>query len=443
MLLLHLSDIHFKAPQCNTDYDPNRPYRTRMVQSVRELTTQHGPVNAILVSGDIAYCADPSEYRAALAWLNELATECRCPRECIYVVPGNHDVDRGVIARKRSIQNAQKQIRDIEHAKRQGEVQAQFRDPDVGRALLEPLSAYNEFAKEFNCQVFASERMFWRQALPLGGGVTLRLYGLTSTLLSGAVTNRNQNDGKGSLYLSPWQTAIDPADNVVNLVMAHHPPDWFMDYDAIDDALNGSAGLHLFGHKHRLRASREPHQYMRFQAGALNPDVNETGWQPAYNLIKLTVTGDGAARGLDIEAHLMEFQTNPDLYRHKKDQDGSDVWRHRIRVPCVLVPVSVCTPAPIEPPPPQPQIVAPVKPPAPPKVDAEAIMSEQSTRRLLLRWWQLPMHARREIALKLDLISEAEIALPEAERYGRALMRAGERGLLEQLGEEIATWQTK
>lgn len=438
MLILHLSDIHFKAPQCNTDYDPNRPYRTRMVQSVCELTAQLGPVDAILVSGDIAYCADPSEYRAALAWLKELAADCRCPFECIYVVPGNHDVDRSVIARKRSIQNAQKQICDIAPAKRQGEVQAQFRDPDVGKALLEPLSAYNDFAKEFNCQVYASERMFWRQELPLTDGVTLRLYGLTSTLLSGAVTNPNQDDLKGSLYLSPWQTAIDPADNVVNLVMAHHPPDWLMDHDDVDDAINGSASLHMFGHKHRLRASREPHQYMRFQAGALNPDANETGWQPAYNLIKLTVSGDAAERGLDIEAHLMEFQTNPDLYRHKQDQDGSDIWYHRIRIPGSRAPI------PVHPAARQPRIAAPPDLlPVPSKVDTEVVMSEQSTRRLLLRWWQLPMHARRDIALKLRLISEEEISLPEAERYGRALIRAGERGLLEKLGKEIATWQTK
>ena len=408
-----------------------------MQQSVRELAAQLGPVDVILVSGDIAYCADPSEYRAALGWLNALADDCRCPPECIYVVPGNHDVDRGIIDRKRSIQNAQKQIRDIAPSKRQGEVQAQFRDEDVGKALLEPLSAYNDFAKEFNCQVYASERMFWRQELPLNGGVMLRLYGLTSTLLSGAVTNPNQNDEKGSLYLSPWQTAIDPLGDVVNLVMAHHPPDWLMDHDAVEDAFNGNAGLHLFGHKHRVRASREPHQYMRIHAGALNPDVNETGWQPAYNLIKLTVSGDGVERGLDIEAHLMEFQINPDRYRHKQDYDGSDVWRHRIRIPGSDA-LSLVEPA-ARPS----RIAAPTEPSVTPKVDAEAVMSEQSTRRLVLCWWQLPIHARREIALKLGLISEEEIALPEAERYGRALMRAGERGLLEKLGEEIATWQTK
>lgn len=437
MLILHLSDIHFRAPQCNTDYDPNQPYRTRMVQSVREVSAQLGPVDVILVSGDIAYCADPSEYRAALAWINELAKDCRCPRECIYVVPGNHDVDRGVIAQKRSIQNAQKQIRDIAPAKRQDEIQAQLRDSDIGKALLEPLSAYNDFAKEFNCQIYAPTRIFWRQELPLGDGVTLRLYGLTSTLLSGAVTNPDQNDVERSLYLSPWQTAIDPADNVVNLVMAHHPPDWLMDHDAVDDAINGGAQLHLFGHKHRVRASREPHQYMRLQAGALNPDVNESGWQPAYNLIKLTVSGEGAERGLDIEAHLMEFQSNPDRYRHKQDSDGSDLWRHRVRFP------GSSAPAAVQPTALQSQTDVPMETPALPEVDAEAVMSEQSTRRLVLSWWQLPMHARREIALKLGLITEDEIALPEAERYGRALMRAGERGMLEQLGEEIATWQTK
>jgi GTPase-associated adaptor domain len=75
--------------------------------------------------------------------------------------------------------------------------------------------------------------------------------------------------------------------------------------------------------------------------------------------------------------------------------------------------------------------------------DVEAVMGEQSTRKLVLRFWQLPMDARRKIALKLELIDETEIALPEPERYGRALGRAGERGLLQKLAEEVEKWTNR
>ena len=73
MLLLHISDIHFRAPNCTSpDFDPDRPYRTRMIRDVHTRRATLGPVEAILVGGDIAFKADPEEYIAS-AWLTELA----------------------------------------------------------------------------------------------------------------------------------------------------------------------------------------------------------------------------------------------------------------------------------------------------------------------------------------------------------------------------------
>jgi len=261
MLILHVSDIHFRAPECTTELDPNRAYRTRMIQDARTRTAALGSVDAILIGGDIAYKADPAEYEAAHAWIEELARECGCPMERIFVVPGNHDVNRSIISNKRSIQNVHRAVKGALPERRDRELEAQLADDTAAHALFEPLAAYNDFAKKFNCQIYPS-KLSWRQEISLGNGVTLRLHGLTSTLLSGAVTERSQDDTRGSLYLSPWQTGLDPADNVINLVMSHHPPDWFMDQDRVDDAINGRAALHFFGHKHRQRVHRESSQYM-------------------------------------------------------------------------------------------------------------------------------------------------------------------------------------
>ena len=38
----------------------------------------------------------------------------------------------------------------------------------------------------------------------------------------------------------------------------------------------------------------------------------------------------------------------------------------------------------------------------------------------------------------MGLIEQSELQLPEPERYGRALLRAGERGLLNELTREVA-----
>jgi len=432
MLLLHISDIHFRAPDClNPDLDPERPYRTRMVQDVRARTESLGAVGAILIGGDIAFKGDPREYTAALAWLKELAAACRCPLERVFVVPGNHDVDREVITRSPAVRNAQQAILQCAPDRRERELRIQFGDGETGRALLAPLAAYNEFAKLFSCQVYPPEHLYWKQDLPLENGVHLRVYGLTSTLLSSA---GGKDDTRESLYLSPLQTVLDPVDDVVNLVMCHHPPDWFMDQDDVHDAMCGRAAIHLFGHKHRQRLTQDPN-YIRFSAGAVNPDRYELGWQPGYNLIHLSVTGNGQDRTLDIEARLLQWQSNPDQYRPVLTRQGEEVVQHRIPIPGRVGTVaSVDTES------------ATVDGPVDkmePEPDVEAAMSDESTRNLVFRFWNLTVSQRREIALRLELIQEKELSLPEPERYGRALLRAGERNLLEKLTREIAQMERK
>jgi predicted phosphodiesterase len=389
-----------------------------------------------------AQCSGPgSSNKRIRSWLRtiypySLARESGCPLERIFVVPGNHDIDRSRIDGSRQIRNIHKAIKDAAPAYRYRELQAQLTDAATGRALFEPLAAYNEFAAHFNCQVF-HERLAWKQDLDLAPGMTLRIHGFTSTLLSGAVTQDGQDDKQLSLYLSPWQTGLlDPDPNVVNLVMGHHPPDWLMDQDEVEDAVHGRAAIHLWGHKHRQRINKDD-QYIRLAAGAVNPDAGEPGWHPAYNLIELSVQGSGPARALHVTAHLLEWQTNPERYRARQDSQGQAIFQHLIHCPGDEHPTPPAPAAPSAGP--ALEGVAAVAAQAP---DVEAAMGETSTRHLVIRWWGLPMAARREIALRLGLISEDEVSLPEPERYARALLRAKERNQLEQVAEEINKWPT-
>lgn len=436
MLLLHVSDIHFDHLTCSTPYDADRPFRTKMVQDVQARVESLGPVDAIIVTGDIANRAHPEEYKAAFEWLMELAEAggCACPQEQIFVVPGNHDIDRSIITKKPAVRNVQNAIKAARSEKRERVLLEQFSDETTGRTLFEPLSAYNDFAKYFGCQVYTPDLLYWQQDLPLTEGMNLRLYGLTSTFLSGAVQedSGSQDDTKGSLYLSPLQTVLDPVDGVINLVMAHHPPDWFLDHDDVDDAIKGRAGLHLFGHKHRQRVESDPH-YMRFSAGAVNPNRQETGWNPGYNLIKLdTLEGEGNKMSLEIEAHILNWQTNPDRYVPKLTADGENVFCQTIRISNrSSVKNNEISAVTVQPEPLESDMVA------------EVDMSNQNTRNLVMRFWNLSSSQRREITLGLGLIKDADIKVLEPERYSRALLRASEQGLLEQLGQEIELMEKK
>jgi len=428
MLLLNVSDIHFNHPICNSQMDPDRPFRTRLIQDARERASALGPVDAILVSGDIAYKGLKDEYDAAYLWLTELANACGCVLERIYVIPGNHDVNR-TTARDQSVRNVHRAISGAPDGTREGELRAQFLHPETGQALMEPIAEYNKFAARFICQVYTPERLFWYQDLPLDGDTTLRIYGLTSTLLSGA---DGQDDRRMGLYLSPLQTVLDPVDGVVNLVMCHHPPDWLMDQDEVEDAFNGRAMLQFVGHKHRTRIHRDTH-YTRFSAGAVNPDRNVQGWEPGYNFVRLFVTTEAGHRYLNLEAHLLVWQTNPDMFRPKSAAHDDPIYRHRMRLPNLptVRAQSAVTSVAMSP-------VVMLQPDPYAVAEKETTMSDRDTRNLVLRFWDLASSQRREIAVELNLLEPGELTeLPEPERYGRALTRAGERGLLERVAEEI------
>lgn len=441
MLLLHISDIHFRSPECLTpDFDPELPYRTQLIRDVKSRVTELGAVNAILISGDIAFKGAPDEYETAMAWIKELAAGALCPLERVFVVPGNHDVDRSRLMQNLSTMNAQAAIANAQTSERERVLRAQLQDNTTSQALLEPIKAYNDFAAVFNCQVYLPGRLYWKQDLELEHKVQLRIHGLTSTILSGA---DGKDDSRESLYLSPLQTVLNPEEDIVNLVLAHHPTEWFMDQYACEDAINSRAMIHMFGHTHRQRILRE-HQYVRFSAGAVNPERQELGWLPGYNLVELHIVGDGSERRLEINSHLLQWQTSPDMFRPALTSEGEDVFRHFIRFPCTTRNTSTevtpnATSAPAQ--------TSELKPEEVQNVyqdfghasqsDKEAAMGNANTRHLVYRFWNLKGSERRRIVEALGLTAADEHSLPEPERYGRALIRASKQDRLNELADEV------
>nr|WP_315487991.1 metallophosphoesterase [uncultured Rhodoferax sp.] len=428
---MHLSDIHFREPAClNPQTDPELPYRTRLGIDVVRICGD-GPVDAILVGGDIAFKAHPDEYKVATAWLLDLADKCGCPQDRIFVVPGNHDVDRAVCKKSKAISNAQSEIARAHPHQREATLRGQLEDVDAGVALFKPLTAYNAFASPFGCYIHAS-RPYWTYSLDLGSGVTLRFYGLTSTLISGL---DERDEAPGRLYLSPLQTGLNPEPDVLNLVMAHHPPNWFVDAMEVDSAMNDRAAIQLFGHEHLQRCTRTP-EYVRFSAGALHPERYELGWKPGYNLIDLSVAGEGQDREVRIQAQVRQLQRNPEQFIPVQSSKGQDVWHANIAFPAHAKRVlrqgrvsaeSVATAL----------TPSPVSVPLPTASPAEVVMSSPSTKGLVFRFWHLTVSERRNLALRLNLITQADLELPEEERYDKALNLAAERGQLAELAGEV------
>lgn len=432
--LLHLSDIHFRYPQCTGHLDPERPYRTALVDDVWRRTEELGPIAAICITGDVAFQAHELEYAAAREWIDDLLDAAKC--ETVYSVPGNHDVARGTVASSIATRNAQHALASALDERREREFENQMRDGATAESLIRPLAAYNSFAAPFGCQVYLPEQLFWNQKLELGEGWTLQLNGLTSTFLSG---QHGRDDVKGRLYLSPFQTVLDRLPGTVMGVLMHHPPDWFLDADAVEDALGNRAVLHLVGHKHRQRVQADP-SFIRFAAGAVNPERDKPGWQPGYNIIGLGIDSSTSPATLCVEGHLRFWQEAPDMFVSKQLANGSNVLSHRIalhghrppRTPLVFHAGPAGGPCSSEDRLPD-SATASMSQILEPEVPMNLDM-----RRLVLRFWELSSSARHAVAQKLDVLEPSDALLAEPERYGRALRRVAERRLVERLAEEIA-----
>jgi hypothetical protein len=272
--------------------------------------------------------------------------------------------------------------------------------------------------------------------------VTLRVFGLTSVLISG-LGDRDQAPGR--LFLGSAQVVLNPQEDVLNLVLSHHPPSWFSDGADAENLINARAPLQFFGHEHDQRCLRPP-EFFRFMAGAVNPDREEPRWNPGYNLVDLHVDGSGPARCVEVHARLRHFQQAPnELFVPLLTQEREEVWKLRLRLPQFpsftagkgemksLTPpqgetaVASAVHTALE-------AVAAEARPLPPK---EVNVNEPSTDNLVFRFWQLSGSQRRDIALQLGLITKADLQIPPHHLYHNALKLAKERGLLLDLARQI------
>ncbi len=436
LLLLHLSDIHFREPYCLVpETDLYHPLRTALLNSIRSMVEQLGPVDAVLVSGDIAYKGNVDEYKSANKWLAEVARVARCRPRDIYTVPGNHDTNR-ITAGGRSVLGVRELINKQQSGPmRDKELHDTLLDEKSGPELFVPMAEYNRFSAAYECDI-SRDRSFWVQDLALAPGWKLKMHGLTTTFLSGP-----DDDVKGELYLGGLQRVFSPDDGIVRLVIMHHPPDWCADHDDIDDSLWGNCALHLFGHKHRQRY-RPSESGVRYSAGAVNPDRAESNWEPGYNFIKLRIAEHGENYLLEVDSHLLRWQTDPDGFVPKQNGDGSHVFNAHVKLKCG--PMAVCDAEVIR----DPAAAGgsgetPVLPIT--KASGEGVISnaveaterQMQERDIVFHFWELSPSQRRKVMQDFGLLMPEDDVVPEPLRYRRAFERAREQGLMGELENTI------
>src|SRR5258708_8150425 len=84
---LHISDFHIRA---GDPYDRDVVLRA-LVKSVEDRAEKP---DLIFATGDIAHSGKPPEYEIATQFFDKLLAAAKLDRDRLFVIPGNHDVDR-------------------------------------------------------------------------------------------------------------------------------------------------------------------------------------------------------------------------------------------------------------------------------------------------------------------------------------------------------------
>lgn len=418
MLIIHLSDIHFRKRDVTTVLDPNYHLRNEIVRDLVEFRRRLGPADLVVVSGDVAFAGHPSEFEFATEWLKRACEACGADIQNVFVIPGNHDVDRDV-ADEDLVQLIHENIKNTIDMELNDKISSFLRKPDAASLLYRSLTAYNTFANQFFCDMLPPERTRVNRDFKLNDSSTLRLWGINSAFVSSSA------DKPGNLFVDPATFQITRHAGVANMVVTHHHPTWLRQGQAVEDHYGDVAQIQVFGHIHTNRITRDPH-YVRLTASALHPDRFEPSWEPGYNIIQVNVERSGDARRLHVEAHVRLWQSAPGQFRAKMDHHR-DFFEHRID----LEPWEASNVA-REPDAIMAQGAGDQPTDPPPSAEAMTLLRE-----LGIRFYALTFSQKSEIAGRLALLEEEDMAQPDFERFRRVFIRASQRNKLTELKQAI------
>ena len=312
---LHLSDFHFRADGDTFSQDVSINEITGDISS--RLSSEH-PLQFVAVTGDIAFSGKPSEYEVAAGFFSSLACELGLGLNRIFVVPGNHDVDRDL----------QKYLYEGVLLKLTSQ---QAVDDFLGReadrtALMERQSAFRTFQEHLFVDATASktdEGLAHVRVLDLGG-LRVCVLELNSAWLSGS------NDQAGKLLIGERQmiNALALAEQHrphFMVALAHHPTEWISEFDRLSCAGRLLPRLDIFhtGHLHRHEVSIRLMPGAECLLVAAGSSHASRHYENSYNLVEFEVgTGECRVRRFEYKPGSGGFEEIPST-KHRMTMGGT------------------------------------------------------------------------------------------------------------------------
>ncbi|AEJ02124.1 metallophosphoesterase [Nitrosomonas sp. Is79A3] len=291
LIWLHLSDIHFFPKLKWRDGHSHAALLTYLKQCFED--EPHLRPDLIFCTGDIAFGELPhapllEQYAEAKEFFDNLLQVCgkdgvRMAKQRLFVVPGNHDIDRSCIDR-----DAQESLykKTEDSSKHVDAINERFNDRQLEfQNNIKRLADYGKFVKEYlPHQHDENDRICYATVLDVAG-VPVGIAGLNSAWSCAA----DEDDRK--LWLAAeWQlnaakTALNNA--TLRIALMHHPIDNLNQTERTTLTKRLASDFHFFLHGHAHNTWVEPSTCVTVAAGAIGAaQAQEFG----MNLVRLDLT---------------------------------------------------------------------------------------------------------------------------------------------------------
>jgi hypothetical protein len=345
--ILHFSDLHERGSRENESFRRRRVLGDAWERNLDALL-EDGPVDLVCFTGDVADRGKPEEYGPATDFIEALLERLSLSMERLFLVPGNHDIDRGLGKRAWAKLRGKKGLLFQVDPLQLSRWVAGGKPPlGLERVKLEELlsrqSAYREWVatrlgrKELIPSKSAPHPFLgYRQTLRLPGHpFDLHVVGLDSAWLAG-----DDNDS-GKLLLTTDQVGRLTTDKGeplrgFRLALIHHPLSDLADRGDCQKLLADNVDLLMRGHLHdeEVETWEDPDRTSRqLAAGCLYEGHHADEWPNACHVIEARLDDEGRPLRYDLRFRSWSrrghwFDDNG-LYRGTKD--GRLTWWMRAR----------------------------------------------------------------------------------------------------------------
>ena len=213
---LHLSDLHFRTGDPGRGHDQNSVTHS-LLDAIKGFPASE-PLDFIVLTGDIAFSGQREEYELAAGFCDKLLEITGVPRNRLYVVAGNHDLERKQVSK--TLGRLYSRFEDQE------EITDYLADPSQRPVMMAKFQEFHRFAEQaMGRRHYDDETWHLHEVVRLdkaGQTFRLNLLCLNSALLAGYDGDDDKHQALANFQVDTALRQLDD-DAPLSIGLFHHP----------------------------------------------------------------------------------------------------------------------------------------------------------------------------------------------------------------------------